>query len=158
MFTSISTGFHITTPRFPLSVNQRTLGWTMMVPTPPFVKSLCIHVINSELRFGEQALKRYIELRPKGCENGWIWLDSSSGPFNHELTNFIWFFKVLKHPNQLKPPKSSKSLIKTPHGSAHKWTKKTRGGLRTQKQNDSKQIWVILIIGLFLFRLLPASF
>ena len=34
----------------------------------------------------------------------------------------------------------------------------TRGGLRTQKQNDSKQIRVILIIGLFLFRLLPASF
>ena len=33
---------------------------------------------------------------------------------------------------------------------------KTRGGLRTQKQNDSKQIRVI--IGLFPFRLLPAPF
>ena len=33
-----------------------------------------------------------------------------------------------------------------------------KGGLRTQKQNDSKQIWIILIIGLFLFRLLSASF
>ena len=37
-------------------------------------------------------------------------------------------------------------------------TSQNKGGLRTQKQNDSKQIWVILIIGLFLFRLLPASF
>ena len=32
----------------------------------------------------------------------------------------------------------------------------TRGGLRTQKQNDSKQIWVIICV--FPLRLLPASF
>lgn len=159
MFTSISTGFHITTDPGTLGPSEKagwqsrqvcsqgsspahllwsrasfhetqTFQWVWAKQTlerwrfPPLlldVKSLCIHVINSELRFGEQALKRYIELRPKGCENGWIWLDSSSCPFNHELTNFIWFFKVLKHPNQLKPPKS---LIKTPHGSAHKWDQK----------------------------------
>ena len=94
--------------------------------------SLCIHVINSELRFGELRFKTLHRSPAKRWRKfGWIWLDSSSCPFNHELTNFIWFFKVLKHPNQLKPPKSP---IKTPHGSAHKCKKNTFHVIKFQEQ------------------------
>ena len=69
---------------------------------------------------------------------------------------------ILCHSPILHCSPKNKTHIQTPNKGWHPFYEKhfleentTRGGLRTQKQNDSKQIWVI--IGLFPFRPLPAS-